>query len=230
MRGWVSLAAGGLVCLISWTPARGGMVLHFGQDHYRVLAGDPLAIDLILDANDQVPGDQLLPGGLFSMRFRLTFDTALAEVSSVDDVLLPPVLDDDGFGGPPVKAQDLGPGFVQVDAKIQDPFGADGFYTGEEGSDGVTRMRLATIRINPLVEGMFALNVHLVKRSASDDVFIDGQFNVLDREIRVLDGNTLFDTATVEVVIPEPSTLGLWLVGGGMWLSSRRRLAAALQV
>lgn len=201
-----------LLVVLSSATAQAGILIHFDQTEYDARVGQPLAVDLILDADDQSPGDQVLAQGLFSMRFRVTFDAQLAEVASVDDVLLPAVLDNDGFGGPPVKADNLGPGFVQIGAAIQDPFGADGLYMGEPGPGGQMRMRLATIRINPLAGGDFSLGVRLVRRSAGDDVFIDGVGRTIDDDLRVFDGDTLFDTAAVHVAVPEPSALASLLL------------------
>lgn len=201
-----------VVLFVSSAMVNADVIIHFDQGHYDVQLGEPLEVDLILDADDQMSGDQVLVDGLFAMRFRVTFDTALATVASVDDVLLPTILSQTAFGGPSVAADKLGSGIVEVDAAIQ--LGTNGIYMGEPGPGGQPVMRLATIRLQPLATGNFSLGAHLVSRFSGDEVFIDGNGQTIDDDIRVLDGNTLFDTATVEVVVPEPSTfVSLLLLG-----------------
>jgi len=168
-------------------------LLRFDQPQYAIDVNQTVAVNVILDADDSVAGDQVLPNGLFGMAFTVMFDGSKATTSPTQ-VNLPTDLNDNGLGNPPITAS--GSGFFSVRAALKTT--ANDFYRGENGV-----MRLATIPITRTAVGDFTLGISLFTTGPTDSVFIDGSGVVLD-------SNLLFGSATVTTgVIPEPSS---WLL------------------
>lgn len=179
-----------LVVLLHAAGAHAGILLRFDQPQYTADVNQTVAVHVILDADDSVAGDQVLPDGLFSMAFTVTFDSSKAATSPTQ-VNLPADLNDNGLGQPPITAS--GSGFYSVRAALKTT--ANDVYRGENGV-----MRLATIPITRTAPGDFQLGISLFTTSSNDSVFIDGSGAVLD-------GGIQFGSATVTTgVIPEPST------------------------
>lgn len=213
-----------VLCCLPWlVPAQSdaGILIHFDQDQYRVIEGESVAVSLILDADDQQAGDQLLPDGLFSMAYEVSYDGGFVEVVSDGQVMLPDGFDTDGIsGGPPftrLPGNATNPPSVRVFTALTNPF-QDGFYFGTDRGQGV-QMWLGTILLMATTPGTFDLNVEVFKRNATDEVFVqllqDGSSNVLDDQI-------VAGSATVEVEIPEPTTLMIAMAGLGVCVGLRR--------
>lgn len=198
-RRWEGI--GLLIALISNLPAAdAGIMIHFDQSQYSVKEGESLNIGIILDADDQQPGDQILAEGLISMKFELSFDASIASISDIDQIVLPASLNDDGVGrGPDLE---IGSGFAKVRGAIPLTVPLDQAYRGEDRGDGVVEMRLASIAMDTLATGSFTLSLSLLEDLLNENVFIDGaSFS------NVLDDSITFGTATVTVKVPEPSSL-----------------------
>jgi hypothetical protein len=209
--------SGTLLAFVFSTTAYGGVILRFDQDRYSVLAGETFDVDIILDADDQIPGDQVLTEGLFSMAYEVLYDGDFSEIESDDQIVLPDLFETDGVSGGPPFVRSLDPTakaqFVQVFTAVTDPF-TDGFYHGADRGQG-QQMWLGTISITATAPGTFGLNVQVFKRNASDQVFVDESFTVLDDQI-------VTGSATVDV-IPEPTTLMISVAGLGVCVGLRRR-------
>lgn len=208
MNKWQSVWVG-VVWLCAVGPAGAEISVHFDQPVYEVVQGQSVQVQVILDADDQAPGDQPLTEGLVSMSFEVALDQAGLEASSVD---LPTALMNDGFNGPPrIELDD--PGFARVRAAVF--FLASEFYMGEDVAGGAKRMRLATVQIVGQAVGEFDLGLGLWQPAgAADEGFVDGQRTTLD-------GQILYRGATVRVV-PEPATAGLLAAAAGWGLRRRR--------
>ena len=199
-----------LIVLVVAAPSFAGILVHFGEPFYTVDKGDILRIDVILDADDQLEGDQSLPNGLASMSFEMFFDDTGLSVLDVD---LPSILTNDGLDGPP-RVELTPPGFARVRAAVF--FLSDEFYLGEESPSGENRLRLATLEIMADLVGDFDLGLKLWQPAGSaDEGFVDGQQNTLDGEIQ-------YGQATVRVV-PEPTTLTFIAAGVLLGASRGRR-------
>jgi hypothetical protein len=183
-------------------------MLHFDKDNYELILGDPARqtaqVHVLLDADDSTPGDQVLPHGLFAMAFQVNFDPTKVQVA-LDRTGLPPALDDDGTGRPPTI--EVGNDFLRVRAALKADIFDPEFFKGED-MDGRQVMRLATLTLTGLDLGDLNLSLGLFKRSATDQVFIDGSGQVLDDDFG-------FRSASVQVnPIPEPLSAAALAVGG----------------
>lgn len=207
------IGVGGVLAMGWATAAHAGMMVRFDQERYLVPKGSTFTVHVILDADDQTPGDQNLPDGLFSMAFKVTVEGAKAQV---DGVQLPGALNDDGTGRPAKieTGRDGGVHFLKVRAAA--PFSVSEFYKGEDNDRGQRWMRLATVHLTDLAQETYTLGLSLLQSGAQDQVFIDGQGNVLDGEL-------VFQSAQVEVVpVPEPASLTGLVLGGLLALGRRR--------
>ena len=106
----------GVVLLLAAAPTQAGMLLHFDQTAYNFIVGVPVTVDVILDADDATAGDQVLANGLFGMSFEMLYDSAFATVTGIDQVDLPPILQN--FGATATPEITLGAGSVQVSANV----------------------------------------------------------------------------------------------------------------
>ncbi len=219
-KNWI--AAGVVAVLFAALPVSAGVIIHFDQDEYRVTEGESFQVNVFLDADDQTDGDQVLDAGLLTMKFEVRFDPTHAGVLDTNQILLPKALNDDGFGRGP--NNEVGSGFIKIRGNIPSNLPLEDAFRGEDRGDGVDRMRLATITINGLSPGEFLLQLHPLEESANDDVFVDGNVNVLDDDIS-------FATAQVTVdPIPEPSTACVFVIGGLLWCQAfHRRGRKAIQ-
>ena len=91
----VAAAIAGLALFLIGMTAPGAG-LHFNQARYVALLGQDLHVQLCLDMDADLPGDQLPAEGLFSVGVSVAFDPAVA---SPGTVALPPELDGNGLGG-----------------------------------------------------------------------------------------------------------------------------------
>ena len=210
-NGWRSLFVGmaGLAVWLSAGRADATILVHLNEPVYNVGLGQTLQVEVVLDGDDQIEGDQALSSGLVSMSFGLNFDSAGLSVLEVN---LPSALDNNGLNGPP--RIELAPsGFVGVRASVY--FLADEFYLGETTAGGERRMRLATFEITGVELGEYQLGLRLWQPAgAADEGFVDGDRNTLDSQI-------VYSGATVRVV-PQPTTLAAW-TAGTVLIARRRR-------
>jgi len=221
MRGW-SFCLVGIISLIFSSASFAGVLLHFDQFEYTVAEGETLEISVLLDADDQQAGNQPLTAGLLGMAVEVSFDPNLLGLAQgLTDAMviqLPDGLSSNGLFGDPTRVLNE-PGFAKVNAAVRID---QDVYRGEDRGDGVLEMRLFTVLLTGRNVGQSTLDLDLFLQRVTEKVLVDGAGNVLDGS-----ANLSFGSAVVNVVIPEPSTLGLLCMGGYFCLSSRRRSVAA---
>ena len=100
--------------------------LRFDRPVYDVVPGESFNVQVFLDMDDAVPGNQPPTSGFLSMGTRVLFDQALAQVTNVNDITVVPELDSDGLGGPAGKEAE--PGNAGAFGVL--PFGAPNAYFG----------------------------------------------------------------------------------------------------
>jgi hypothetical protein len=91
-------------------------LLHFDRESYLVVPGQQFQVQIFLDADDRIVGDQILAAGLFSYGVMITFDNTGAEVPSSSAIKAPAELDYNGFEQGALKA--VGAGFAAVKGTI----------------------------------------------------------------------------------------------------------------
>jgi hypothetical protein len=208
---WKSALSSLFVMAAVGLPLQAGIIVRFDQIHYDVSQNQVLEVDVVLDADDSVGGNQVLPNDLFSMAFEVIFNSSIVDVSGSDQVDLPAALNTDGLGGSPVITAGTGLSSVRVVAAA--PIAQ--LYNGELGGDGVTRqMRLATISMSTQGLGDFTLGLGFIP-SRTLESFLDGTPSVLDSDIS-------FESSTVSVFVPEPTSSVVFVVLGSVWFARRR--------
>jgi len=207
-----------LLLFISATTSQAGILIHFDQDQYTVLVGESAPITVILDADDQTAGEQTVTDGLLSMGLSVSFDPAVAGLPNLPDdqvIQLPDGLSSDGLFGNPLRVVDeVGFAKVKAAARLDQDV-----YRGEDRGDGVLEMRLMTVLFTGVNEGQSTLGLDLFTTRANEKVLVDGIGGSFDE-----DSDLRFGSAIFNVVIPEPSTFGLLLVGGCACLLRVRRI------
>lgn len=200
LRGICFLSA---VCL-SAAIAHGGIVVGAESTQIMIEQGQTVEVDIVLDADDQQPGNQAVASGLFSMKMAVEIDEAKVTLDSVD---LPAALDDNGLGGGP--DLQFAMGVLEIRAALPASFSFADIYKGEDDGMGGLRMRLATLTLTGVAQGSSSLTTSLLRDFPTDDVFITGDFEVLDEQIS-------FGSSSVQVVIPEPASLSLLMMAFGI--------------
>jgi hypothetical protein len=154
--------------------------LHLGTTRFYALAGEPVAVPLHLDWDEESPGDQVPAPGLLSMGVRLVFDPANVAVASPHDIVVPKEINSDGAGGPPSK--EVGAGYAAVQDVVM-----------LEATNGYTAPLMATFRVRSDVPGTYGLTPAM--RFAPDNGglanFVDYQGVLLDDRITNFAGATL---------------------------------------
>lgn len=202
MRGiHVCLSAVAVGLLVSPIYAVGQV--HFDQGDYLISPGQTFQVQILLDMDTSVTGDQVPAAGLFSMGAQMTWGASNASVVDIAAIVLPSALNGDGIGGPPYKA--VGSGFAAF-------AGAESLSATEGYKDPL----LATISITDssvLHTYPYTLSIGLY--------YAVPKTNFMDFAGTDLDGSLTFGTATVT---PEPATLSLLGVSViGIMLRRRRR-------
>lgn len=186
----VALLAGGLSDVVLASPA-----LILDQASYTVLPGQFFDVTVLVDGDLGQPGIQPLTNGLFSYGWELSFPATKAAANKVTVV---PELDFWGF--PPGASIEIIAGIARaegnVDLNTAEP------YTGAQ---------LATVNLQNFGSpgDSYLLQLALAPHFPTEQLFLDGQGNVLDDLI-------YFGSARV-FVIPEPATC--WLFGWGIALA-----------
>ncbi len=190
---------------------RADMIIHFDQDVYNVLLGDSVWVEIVLDANDLIPGDQVLPEGLFSSAIEIGFNPQIAVLASNNGVELPNALNSNGIGGSPVFGLEDS-GYARASGLVD--FVQLNVYHGQNG-----RMWLVRFQLTGLEVGQTQLDLGLWKPLSNGSVLVNGIGQPLD------DAPGLsFAPATLNVVVPEPSSVALLGLICGIRLSRRVRL------
>jgi hypothetical protein len=201
-----SALIGSCLLLLLVRPAEATFLLHFDSPSYSVTPGGTLTVNVVYDTDPNTPGDQPIPGGLFSEGLKVLFPSAGASVASTSDFVLPSALNSNGIGG--AADESAGPGFAGG-AGAED-LSANSGYAGTV---------LATVTLQDLATtGTYTLSLDKYYPSKANFVsYADGS---------TLDPQLSFGTATVTVTssaVPEPATA--WLMGlaaGGLLRRWRR--------
>ncbi len=197
MTFWLALA----ILIFGSSGVYAESLVGFGQPLYEVQVGQPFKIQILFDAEASTPGIQLLPEGLFTMGCHVGFDTGAFQLSGLETIEIPSLLNNNGLGDPAFKELNgSGLGFA----------GAVSFGHWESYTDPL----LATITLTPTTQGDFTFSLSEYFTSANKANFVDFTGQTLDAEM-------LFGTTTVRAV-PEPSTLLLLLTALASLLWMRR--------
>lgn len=180
--------------------APAAIIVHTDQPTYGVLPGQSFAIDILIDADGASPGDQFIPGGLFSMGVVLMFNQADASVAHGSDIALPAKLDSNGLGGPADKSVGAGRAGAAGALDLFDPL-----PYGQPLLATITLTNLAT-------SGSYTLDL---------DRFYSTKANFLDFGGTLLDPQITFSSATVNVV-PEPSIAAIVFAAAVLHIHRRR--------
>ncbi len=165
--------------------------LRFAKSSYGVLAGTKLLLEVNLDTNAIVDGEQGIPSGLFSFGIKITFPTSLGEVVSVADITVPEELNSDGLNGPAAKA--IGAGFAAVKGAL--PLSATAGYTGAH----LASFNLTT---NHQAVGSFAIGLEIYRTNGNNEnVYIAYPVPPASEAI-VLDDRLVFASALVGIGFP----------------------------
>jgi len=203
LSSWRYVIVGMVACLVLGTNAQAGVQAIFDEDEYVVQAGQDFQVQVLLDGDDALSGNQALPNGLLSMGFMVTFDGANADVASTDLIVLPSELNSDGLGGPAYKT--VGSGFA----------GASGAL-GLSATEGYGDSLLATITVANLAPADSTYDLSLgLYRTVGDNFVRYGEFENFDCCVGL-------GTATVNVV-PEPASIGLLVIGSMALLRRKSR-------
>ncbi|MFK8115239.1 MAG: PEP-CTERM sorting domain-containing protein [Rubripirellula sp.] len=191
-------------------PASAALVYSFSEANYEVTAGSTVDVTVFLQQQDAT-GDpiDLTIDGLVSAGVRVTFDTTppsdRAEVLLEADITPNPLFDDTSFGPEFDLVAGESAGFVD---SVDDVFAP---ITGNNILLGTFRFTAGSV-IGEVT------NVRAVDFGIDDDTFAG------DFDFTILDGAIGQGISTITVTaVPEPSSLGLLLVGGTVVVMSRRR-------
>jgi hypothetical protein len=155
--------------------------LRFDHSVYDAVPGQPFQVRVLLDMDESLPGDQMPPPGLLTLGLRVTFDPTNAVAGGASAILLPPEMNDNGLGGPPVR--ETGPGYAGAyGARPPPPIGETGY----------TNPLLVTITLTNLSARSFTIRPGLFYSSTLAN-FTDFDGGVMDGTI------TNFVPATVRV-------------------------------
>lgn len=197
LSSWRYVVAGVVACLVLGTNAQAGVQVQFNQDEYAVQADQEFDVSILVNQTD-------LSAGLMSMGVGIAFDSAYAEVLSIDVVT---ALDDDGTGAP--GHRQFGAGYGRAAGFFADA----GTYTN--GQLVTFHMRNLATQLDLAPGDSYPLTLGLFDGTASFANFVDGD------TYQDIDSDIVFGTANV--VVPEPVTLSLMAVGGMALLRRRGR-------
>lgn len=207
----------GLCCLLIGLSLTAGAVpsaaqaairIHTELDRYEVMPGGVFDIQVYLDADDSLPGDQALLDGLFSYGVRLDFDPGKLALAGPGAIRVPDALNFSGFSAG--ASQQVGAGFAGVKGNIDQML----LVPYEQSL-------IASFRVQDISGGgtyEVALSPHRTL-GPSEQLFVDGMGQVLDAQMQ-------FATAQI-VAVPEPSMVSMFLAGVGIvaYGAYRRRFA-----
>ncbi len=190
--------AGLLAALTPVQEASAAILVDFDTDPVQVLAGEVFTLGIFYDADLLTEGRQALAEGLFQFALHVTFDeTAFTGIDFVGS----PGIDSHGFFDQ--AAPTFGSGFIGLDAYV--PFTESNLFTGT---------RLATVTLQaPAAEGTHTLSLARMYEGTISN-FTTGNYVDVDETVT-------FGQTTVNVVIPEPVSLGLLPLAVG-WTCRRR--------
>ena len=194
---WRYIVIGVAVCLALSAKAQASVLVDFDQDEYTAQPNQEFDVSILVDQGS-------LSSGLLSMGVGIAFNANYAEVVSISIVA---ELDGDGSGAPGHRQSGAGFGTAAG-------FSAGtGTYTGTEL---VTfRLRNLATAADLLPGDSYPISLSFFDNTAGFANFIDGGSS-LD-----IDSDITFGTASV--IVPEPATLSLLVLGGLAMLRRKER-------
>ena len=165
--------------------------LLFDQSIYQAAPGETFEVQVLIDGDVATAAADAVANGLFSYGWQFEFDSAKA---SVDGLLVPAELNYFGFAAG--ASVTTGPGLAAAEGNIDQVA-----FTPYQDS------LLATVTLKNLVRpDSYDLTLSLAPHFPTEQLFVDGQGNVLDDTI-------VLGTAKVLVAVPEPGTITLAGIG-----------------
>ncbi len=164
----------------------------FDQSIYQVAPGETFDVQVLIDGDVATAAADAVANGLFSYGWQFEFDSAKA---SVDGLVVPAELNYFGFAAG--ASVTTGPGLAAAEGNIDQVA-----FTPYQDS----LLATVTLKNLALAPDSYDLTLSLAPHFPTEQLFVDGQGNVLDDTI-------VLGTAKVLVAVPEPGTITLAGVG-----------------
>lgn len=195
------MLVGGLLLTSRTAVAEPGVL--FDQSIYQVAPGESFDVQVLIDGDVATAAADAVANGLFSYGWQFEFDSAKA---SVEGLVVPAELNYFGFAAG--ASVTTGPGLAAAEGNIDQVA-----FTPYQDS------LLATVTLKNLAiaPDSYDLTLSLAPHFPTEQLFVDGQGNVLDDTI-------VLGTAKVLVAVPEPGTITLAGIGLGVAALCRARI------
>lgn len=172
MSSCVSLCAACLGLLGLAQTVQAGIAVRFGASSYPVAAGSAYTVSILVDGDDQQPGDQPVAQGLFSFGLRMVFPPASASVAG-EGLAVVPALDYAGLV--PGAKTEQGPDYVLCRGNVA-------FVGKPEAFPGGTLLTVTLRNLAP-VQSRYVLSLESARTNSAENVFVDGAGRPLDSTI-----------------------------------------------